>query len=168
MKVPVSPERITIVSGGQTGADRGALDAALARGVRCGGWCPTGRLDENGVIPDEYPVRPLPRGGFRERTLRNLLDSDATVVLFFDELDGGTAETVRLALKHTRPLKLIDANETTPSRAGERIAAFARRHNVRVLNIAGPRASSEPRAHAFAREAVTACLDALARQLPGT
>src|SRR5256885_2018978 len=81
--------KIRIVSGGQTGADRAALDAAMEACVECGGWCPAGRMAEDGVIPDRYPVIELPEGGgYEQRTLRNVLDSDATVILSFGPPPG--------------------------------------------------------------------------------
>ena len=62
---------VKIISGGQTGVDRAALDAALKHGIDGGGWCPTGRLDEFGRIPDRYPLKELEQGSFAERTLQN-------------------------------------------------------------------------------------------------
>jgi predicted Rossmann-fold nucleotide-binding protein len=73
---------LKIISGGQTGVDRAALDVALRHGIECGGWCPAGRLDEFGKIPDHYPVQELQGGGFTERTLQNVKDSDGTVVIY--------------------------------------------------------------------------------------
>ena len=75
-----------IVSGGQTGVDRGALDAALAMNVACGGWCPENRMADDGVIPDRYPVQILANSGYRKRTKQNVQDSDATVIIYFDSL----------------------------------------------------------------------------------
>ncbi|MDH3584808.1 MAG: putative molybdenum carrier protein, partial [Phycisphaerae bacterium] len=77
------PSAIKIVSGGQTGADRAALDAALACGQPCGGWCPQDRAAEDGPIDPRYPLKELPGGGYRQRTHRNVIDSDGTVVLSF-------------------------------------------------------------------------------------
>ena len=74
-------KQLKIISGGQTGVDRAALDVALRRGVNCGGWCPVGRLDEFGKIPEQYPVQELQSGGFTERTLQNVKDSDGIVVI---------------------------------------------------------------------------------------
>jgi hypothetical protein len=147
-----------VISGGQTGVDRGALDAALAAGVPCGGWSPQGRLAEDGRIPDRYPLVELAGGGYLERTEANVIDSDATVLIYFGELTGGTAETLRFCLVHGRPFLLLDATELSPARAAVRMAEFAARHGVARLNFAGPRASGEPRAHAFARDAVARLL----------
>jgi len=73
---------VEIISGGQTGVDRAALDVALKNGIDCGGWCPTGRLDEVGRIPDRYPLKELEHGGFTERTLQNVKDSEGTVIIY--------------------------------------------------------------------------------------
>jgi len=83
----------SIVSGGQTWVDRGALDAALRAGVPCGGWCPADCRAEDGLIDACYGLLPLPQGGYAERTRRNVEDSDATLILYFGELEGGTALT---------------------------------------------------------------------------
>ena len=144
----------TIVSGGQTGVDRGALDAALAAGCACGGWCPQGRLAEDGVLPERYPLRELPGGGYRARTRRNVVDSDATLVLTFGTPGGGTAATVDDARRHGRPLRVIDAACTGVGAAVAQVDDFVVAHAVRVLNVAGPRASGAPDAYAFARAVI--------------
>jgi hypothetical protein len=84
---------LKIISGGQTGVDRGALEAALSASFPCGGWCPAGRKAEDGVIPEKYPVTPLPGGGYRARTRKNVQESDGTVILAPGELTGETALT---------------------------------------------------------------------------
>ena len=137
--------KIRIVSGGQTGADRAALDAAMEAGVECGGWCPGGRMAEDGVIPSRYPVTELSDGGgYDERTLRNVLDSDATVILSFGPPEGGSETTHGAAIGAGRPLLVIDARHISPRRAAEQIAEFVQAHEVGTLNVAGPRASEQP------------------------
>src|SRR5688572_12994856 len=88
-----------IVSGGQTGVDRGALDAAIALGIEHGGWCPRGRLAEDGQIPRRYQLTETKTSKYRERTERNVLDSDGTLILFRALLSGGTELTRRLAVQ---------------------------------------------------------------------
>jgi hypothetical protein len=135
---------LKIVSGGQTGADRAALDAALDAGVPCGGWCPADRSAEDGVIPPRYPVMPLPAAGNDERTRRNVLDSDGTVIISFGPLTGGS-ETTRLAcIEFRKPHVVIDAKAAKPHAAAEAIVAFIERYDVHVLNIAGPQTSEQP------------------------
>ncbi len=149
-----------IVSGGQTGVDRAALDAALALGVPAGGWCPRGRLAEDGVIPNHYPLQEL-EGGYLARTERNVVDSDATLILHFGPLSGGTARTLDFCRSHRRPCLLIDGEKTPPDQAAEETLRFIHREGVEVLNVAGPRASGEPRAYPYAREV----LELVLRQL---
>jgi predicted Rossmann fold nucleotide-binding protein DprA/Smf involved in DNA uptake len=93
-----------IISGGQTGVDRAALDAALAAGIALGGWCPKGRLAEDGPLPEHYPLEQTPRRSYRQRTEWNVRDSDGTLVLYWGELQGGTLATVKLADQYRRPI----------------------------------------------------------------
>jgi hypothetical protein len=130
---------VKIVSGGQTGVDRAALDAALKHGIECGGWCPAGRLDEFGKIPDHYPIRELPGADFAERTLQNVKDSDGTVVIYPGELRGGSEQTVRFCVELQRPHQLIDASKITAEDAADLITDFVRAKKIRILNLAGPR-----------------------------
>ena len=111
---------LRIVSGGQTGADRAALDAALAAGVPCGGWCPAGRRAEDGVIPARYPLVELAGGGYPARTRRNVVDSDGTVVMAYGPPTGGTRLTVDLCRQVGRPYLVVDAELAT---AGEAASA---------------------------------------------
>src|SRR6202051_1239331 len=112
------------VSGGQTGVDRGALDAALAVGFPCGGWCPEDRAAEDGAIPEHYPLTPLARGGYRERTRQNVLDSDGTAILFHGVLGGGTLLTLNLCKREGKPHVVIDACKTSEPEAAAEIARF--------------------------------------------
>jgi hypothetical protein len=145
---------IRIISGGQTGVDRGALDAALTAGFPIGGYCPAGRAAEDGMIPDRYPLTPLERGGPLERTLMNVAESDGTAILYFESLSGGTEKTLQTCLFLQRPYLLIDAELCLPEAAAERIRAFCKLNRIAVLNIAGPRASEWDDGFDFARETI--------------
>jgi predicted Rossmann-fold nucleotide-binding protein len=132
---------VKIISGGQTGIDRAALDVALKHGIPCGGWCPSGRLDEFGRIPDQYPLQELEVGGFTERTLQNVKDSDGTVIIYPGKLGGGTEQTVHFCVGQRRPHELIDASKVSAKEAAKLISNFIRNHKIEILNVAGPRQS---------------------------
>ena len=139
-----------IISGGQTGVDRAALDAALKHGIECGGWCPAGRLDELGRIPDRYPLNELEHGSFVERTIQNVKDSDATVIIYFDKLRGGTEQTVHFCIEQHRPYKLINAAEVSAQNAANSVFDLVRENKIDILNVAGPRQSEWPQGYAYA------------------
>ncbi len=149
---------LRIVSGGQTGVDRAALDVALDLGIPCGGWCPDGRVAEDGPLPQRYPLRALPGAGYRQRTRANVADSDATLIVYFEEVEGGTAATLHDCLDLGKPFKLLDGAEIPPRRGARAVARFLRRHRIEVLNVAGPRASKSPRAYRYTRELLTLLL----------
>lgn len=128
-----------IVSGGQTGVDRAALDVAIVRGIPHGGWCPAGRLAEDGAIPVHYQLAETPRPNHAERTEWNVRDSDGTVVVTPGIPEGGTALTVSLADVRRRPCLVLDAD--TPIPVGE-FANWIDENRIRVLNVAGPRVSN--------------------------
>ena len=150
--------QVKIISGGQTGIDRAALDVALAHGIDCGGWCPAGRLDEFGRIPDRYPVRELGGGGVTERTLQNVKDSDGTIIVYPGKLSGGTEQTVRFSVEQQRPHQLIDASKVSVEEAAKLISDFVRKSKISVLNIAGPRQSEWPEGYDYATRALEAFL----------
>lgn len=129
-----------IVSGGQTGVDRGALDAAIFLGLAHGGWCPLGRLAEDGCVPQHYQLRETESAKYPVRTERNVVDSDGTLILFDQELQGGTSLTLRLAEQHAKPVLSVDLAEPRPD---AEIIGWLKDHDIAVLNVAGPRESSK-------------------------
>jgi len=139
-----------VVSGGQTGVDRGALDAALDQGFPCGGWCPQGRQAEDGVIPARYPLDELIGAGYEERTQKNVEDSDGTLVITFGCARGGTARTIEFCKQFGRAHMIIDASVLPLEEAVCDALQFVTDAGVGRLNVAGPRASGEPRAHGYA------------------
>jgi Circularly permutated YpsA SLOG family len=148
-----------IVSGGQTGVDRGALDAALAVGFECGGWAPGDRMAEDGVIADRYPLMPLPNGNCRQRTRLNVVDSDGTAIIYDGSLSGGTRLTRDLCELLNRPCILISARETPdPVVAAESVLKFIEDNNIETLNVAGPRLSGWAAGYEFSLGVVSAAI----------
>jgi hypothetical protein len=135
-----------LVSGGQTGVDRAALDVALRLGIPCGGWCPAGRWAEDGPIPPLYPLRETPSADPAQRTAWNVRDSDATLILLRGEAAGGTKHTLDEARSMNRPLFIHDLG-APPTLA---LAAWLESAAVRTLNVAGPRESECPGIYAEA------------------
>lgn len=146
---------LKIVSGGQTGVDRGALDAALEMRVPCGGWCPKGRRAEDGRIPDRYPLVELAYENYEQRTQRNVVDSDATLIFCFGVLAGGTELTLKYCIAQGKPYRLIDASKIPVARSAQLIDKFVKEKDIKVLNVAGPRASHEAHASSYAFRALT-------------
>lgn len=137
MSVPLK-----IISGGQTGADAAALDWAIAHGLPHGGWCPKGRKTEIGTIPAKYNLKETESENYAERTEKNVVDSDGTVILTVrDLLEGGSKFTWECAVKHNKPVLHLHSGLKHP---GKLLADFIQQHRIFSLNVAGPRASSEP------------------------
>ncbi len=130
-----------VISGGQTGVDRAALDVALKLGVPCGGWCPRGRRAEDGPLKEIYPLQETPSSNYTQRTQWNVRDSDGTVVLYKSALSGGSALTVELAKEHNKPCLVIDLCEDS---SPEILLDWLKRHKIQTLNVAGTRESGSP------------------------
>ncbi|HEY2465949.1 MAG TPA: putative molybdenum carrier protein [Steroidobacteraceae bacterium] len=166
--LPMTLKRI--VSGGQTGVDRGALDAALGAEFSCGGWVPGDRTAEDGVISDRYPLMALPYGNSRQRTRLNVVDSDGTAILYGGFLGGGARLTHDLCQLLERPCILISAAETPdPILAAKKVLQFIEDNNIETLNVAGPRASGWAEGYRFALDMMSRVIaDIVARGLrPG-
>jgi hypothetical protein len=134
-------QKLTIVSGGQTGVDRAALDTAIGLGIPHGGWCPKGRLAEDGPLSEKYALKETRSKKYAARTEKNIVDSDGTLILYVPPLVGGTALTQQLAVKHQKPYRLIVLDDTSQD---DPLAQWIEQQQIRVLNIAGPRESQQP------------------------
>jgi len=135
-----------IVSGGQTGVDRAALDAAIELGIPHRGWCPKGRKAEDGIIPIRYRLTETSGTDYAERTRRNAEDSDATLILVQSNasdhpLRGGTLLTWSCCQQLSRPVLLVRLQRPGPDK---RLHDWLDEHRVKILNVAGPRASKAP------------------------
>lgn len=158
-----------IISGGQTGVDRAALDIALKYKIPCGGWCPKGRIAEDGIIPECYPLKETGSSEYSVRTEYNVRDCDGTLILNTGELNGGTAFTVECAKKHKKHFLILDL---APHHVGcgvsqkckedkKNIVSFGNVlivrgwifvNDIRVLNVAGPRESKSPGIYKIAKK----------------
>lgn len=145
-----------IISGGQTGADRAALDVAIKLDIPHGGWVPKGRLAEDGKIPPAYQVSEMPTDSYSARTEKNVEDSDGTLILSHGKLTGGSAKTLESAQRHGRPFLHIDFEQTSIPRAAGMIAAWATRYSIKTLNVAGPRAGNDPLIYQKTKETLLA------------
>ncbi|KGK42733.1 hypothetical protein LH51_04810 [Nitrincola sp. A-D6] len=142
-----------VISGGQTGADRAALDAALEHSFPIGGSCPVGRMSEDGPIDNVYTLTEI-GGGYRQRTKQNVIDSDGTVIFYESYVRGGTEATVLFCIRQSKPYKLIDIALVEPIRAVELLGEFVHEFNISVLNVAGPRSSNCPKVYDYVKCAV--------------
>jgi hypothetical protein len=148
---------LKIVSGGQTGVDRAALDVAMELGFPVRGWCPLGRLAEDGKIPDSYPLQEH-QGGYAARTRANVASADATLILSWGAVTGGTALTLRTCEELGKLHAHLDLRRP---QSPELTAEWIRHCAVKVLNVAGPMASKAPDAYATAYRFLHAVLNAL-------
>ena len=150
---------LKIVSGGQTGVDRAALDWALANGAACGGWCPLGRLAEDGIIDLRYPLRETPENDPAQRTEWNVRDSDGTLIVSLAKrLVGGTRLTEVLAERLAKPHLVLAKTDGDLSAQVEALRRFIAENGIQVLNIAGPRASGEPSVGEYVRSLLNATI----------
>ena len=134
-----------IVSGGQTGADRAALDFALEWNISHGGWIPKGRRAEDGKLPEKYRLKEMNSTDYARRTEQNVIDSDATLIFSHGNLTGGSLLTRKLALKYGRPRLHMDLLKTNSFGAAQTIHAWIKEQRIGVLNVAGPRQSQDKR-----------------------
>jgi hypothetical protein len=133
-----------IISGGQTGADRAALDVAIKLGIPYGGWIPKGRITEEGPLPEKYEMQEMPSESYAARTEQNVIDSTGTLIICRGKPTGGSDYTREMALKHKKLLLHVDLNRTTSFDAASLISSWIKLHQIKILNVAGPRATKDP------------------------
>ncbi len=147
-----------IISGGQSGVDRAALDVALELGIPCGGRCPKGRRAEDGRIADKYPLQETKDDFYQTRTRLNVKSSDATLILFTKNFDKGTRLTEKTVKTMKKPVLTVDLSEENDDNVSK-VSAWLEEYKPEMLNIAGPRESSSPgiydRSLQFLRELFT-------------
>lgn len=142
-----------IVSGGQTGADRAGLDVAIRWGFPHGGWCPKGRKAEDGPISSQYQLVETPSANYLQRTEWNVRDSDATLIFTIaSTLTGGSKRTAGFAAKHRKPLLHLPRHSSSYEPPALVLQRFVEENDIRILNVAGTRASKEPDVWRFAYE----------------
>lgn len=128
-----------IISGGQSGVDRAALDFALQNNISCGGWCPEGRMAEDGIIPSKYPLKETNSDEVSVRTYKNIEWADGTLIIHSTQIDQGTQTTIDDSIQLKKPYFIIDLNETINTIA---FSNWIDSNKIRILNIAGPRESN--------------------------
>ncbi len=139
-----------IISGGQTGADRAALDAAIRLGIPHGGWIPKGRIAEDGPLDASYQLREMPTDSYAGRTEKNVMDSDGTLIVSHGAPTGGTEYTRKMVLKHGKQMLHIDLTlHGNLMSAASLVIDWIAIHHIETLNVAGPRASKDPQIYAL-------------------
>ena len=133
-----------IISGGQTGVDQAALDVAISFGIDHGGWIPKGRRTEAGELPDKYKLKEMPTSSYPKRTEQNVIDSDGTLIISHGKLTGGSLLTFGMARLYKKELLHIDLEINRGYSAVQLIQSWIVLNNIKVLNVAGPRASEDP------------------------
>ena len=150
-----------MISGGQTGVDRAALDVAMTLGVACGGWCPKGRRAEDGILDARYPLIETPSDEYAQRTEWNVRDADGTLIVTRGTPSGGTAATMKYASRLGKPCLVVDLAQP-PAR--DEVIQWVKQRAIRVLNVAGPRESQRPGMYAEAVAWLRGMLSAFERR----
>ena len=140
---------VKIISGGQTGADRAALDFAIQHGLPHGGWVTQGRKAEDGRIPDVYQLQEMPTDSYRARTEQNVIDSTGTVIISHGRLEGrsGSAYTAKMARNHGRPRLHLNMAKLSIEQAAQQLRSWIAENKIEMLNVAGPRHSKDPQVY---------------------
>jgi len=152
-----------IISGGQTGVDRGALDASLKNNFSCGGWCPKGRLAEDGIIHKKYPLNEMIDTTYSSRTKQNVIDSDGTLIIFPGTLSGGTLLTRQIANELSKPLYLYKKESNYKF-----LINWLVENDIKVLNVAGPRESEWKKGYKITFKTVSNIINEVKNRTPNS
>lgn len=140
-----------VLSGGQTGVDRAALDWAIAMDMAHGGWCPRGRITQDGPLPERYHLKETEAAGYSQRTRMNVRDADATLIIHHGPLTGGTRLTCRFVDEMKKPVQMVDLDKAWPSQT-VKVQAWWTELGLHSLNVAGPSEERMPGIHALAMQ----------------
>jgi len=147
-----------IISGGQTGVDRGALDACLANIFPCGGWCPKDRLAEDGKIDPKYPLTETKDRNYDTRTRENVQDSTGTLIITSGDLSGGTLLTYQFAKTINKSVLIVLPAKNDLHKLISEIILWMDEYNIIVLNVAGPRKSEWEQGYHFSYQIISALI----------
>jgi hypothetical protein len=145
-----------IISGGQTGADRAALDFAIDNNISHGGWIPKGRKTETSQLPGKYHLQEMATASYSKRTEQNVIDSDGTIIVSHGKLTGGSALTQTFAIKHHKLCLHLDMDNTTITEAADSLNNWIRKNKIKILNVAGPRANKDNKIYQVIRDILEA------------
>ena len=159
MKKAVTTKLQKIISGGQTGADQGALDGAISQSFPHGGSIPAGRKTEEGMLPETYQMEELVSGNYADRTEKNVRDADATLIVSHGPLTGSSALTMKIARRLNKPCLHVDFKTRAADEAAADVTAWLASCGTGILNVAGPRASSDADIYDAARKLVAAVIE---------
>ena len=141
-----------LISGGQTGADRAALDVAIGLGFPHGGWIPKGRLTEAEPLPAKYRLEEIADTSYTTRTEKNVMESDGTLILSHGSLTGGSDLARNLTISNQKPCLHIDLDDHSDLLAAKKIGSWVANHEIAILYVTGPRASKDPDIYNAARK----------------
>ena len=144
-----------IISGGQTGVDRGVLDACLANKFPCGGWCPKGSLAEDGKIDPKYPLTETQDRNYDTRTLKNVQDSTDTLIIARENLSGGTLLTYQTASEQNKPIFIVSPDMAELNKTVSEIVYWITENKIDILNVAGPRSSEWKQGYHFSHQIIS-------------
>ena len=152
-----------IISGGQTGVDRGALDACIEKSFLCGGWCPASRLAEDGPIDKKYPLKETAESDYSYRTIKNIEDSDGTLIISHETISGGTLLTLQVAKEKSKPFIIINSFHHTKKKIIFQILDWLNENHILILNVAGPRESEWKEGYRKSKCIISGLIDTLVK-----